>query len=92
MEMIKRQKSKRLQKIAQNNPLVMNVLMAGGTEIDCIEMLVKQNEDIITRISRLEMLVPRKIIVDDKEYIWRCPDELVPSQEELECTNVQNRK
>jgi hypothetical protein len=48
MEMIKRQKSKRLQKIAQNNPLVMNVLMAGGTEIDCIEMLVKQNEDIIS--------------------------------------------
>jgi hypothetical protein len=29
------------------------------------------------------MLVPRKIIVDDKEYIWSCPDELVPSQEEL---------
>lgn len=86
MEMIKRQKSKRLQKIAQNNPLVMNVLMAGGTEIDCIEMLVKQNEDIITRISRLEMLVPRKIIVDDKEYIWRCPDVLVPTQEELKCT------
>ncbi len=51
---------------------------------EIIVELVDQKESMIKLITMLYNIAPRKITDEKGEtVIWRCPDEMVPTQEEL---------
>lgn len=65
----------------QQCPIVNNILESGGDTTDCVIELVKQKENFIKEIIKLQGLVPRKIKVPEgKVAIWRCPEEFIPFQ------------
>jgi hypothetical protein len=40
--------------------------------------LVKDKQALTNRIHELELIAPRKITVDGKTFVYRCPVELIP--------------
>lgn len=62
-----------------HNPIVAQIMRAGGTAEDCAVALSVQNNRLVDRVTLLEGVVPRKIrLPDGRVMVWRCPDNLVP--------------
>jgi hypothetical protein len=70
-----------LQWAKQNDPFVHAVIESGGTEAECIVELVKSKKELIEKLMLLESIAPRRILVGGKEYVYRCPDNLIPGVE-----------
>lgn len=62
-----------------HNPIVAQIMRAGGTAEDCAVALAVYNDKLVERLMTLEGIAPRKIkLPDGRVMVWRCPDELVP--------------
>ena len=63
-----------------NDATVWKAIEAGVSYERLITVLAEQKRRLMQRIIELEMIAPRKMKASDgKTYVWRCPDELVPS-------------
>ncbi len=63
----------------RNNPIVAELMDAGGTPLDCVVALAKGYDRLAARVSELEAIAPRKYRRPDGSCILRrCPEDLVP--------------
>lgn len=46
--------------------------------MELCNVLAARNERQTKRIIELESIAPKKITVGGKQFIWHCPDELIP--------------
>ena len=70
--------STRIKEIARHNSVVASVLMRDGTLEDCIELMHQCHKKDAKELIRLHSICPRKLKIDGKWMVWRCPIELVP--------------
>ena len=69
---------KALSEQALNNATVHAILESGGSEVDCINQLVKAQATFMEKLVELNSICPFKMVVDEQVHIWRCPDAMVP--------------
>jgi len=70
---------KTFQDVLFQNATVYNGMKSGKTAEDTIVILVNQLNDALKQVSKLESIAPKRITVDGRDIIWRCPDYLIPS-------------
>ena len=62
-----------------NNNALANRINAGGGDMEDVAIaLHKHAEKMTQRLMGLEAIAPRRVNVDGVEYVYRCPDHLVP--------------
>lgn len=72
----------RLKAMAQKNAVIFNTLNAGGDAVSCLVALHEVGLAKDKMIIELLSIAPRKMKgPDGREYVWHCPDELVPLTE-----------
>lgn len=65
--------------LLRHNPIVAQIMRAGGTAEDCVVALAVDNDRLIARLMTLEGIVPRRIkLSDGRVMVYRCPDHLIP--------------
>ena len=63
------------------NNTVNHILRSGGSLEDVVVALCGQNDAMLKRLIEVESYAPKKIKADDgKVYVWHCPDDLIPMQ------------
>ena len=67
-----------LDEAIQRNAIVKSILDGGGALSTAVCALVEAYEALTQEMIMLEHIVPRKMVVGNKAYIWRCPAELIP--------------
>lgn len=74
-------------RIRLDNPIVAEIMRAGGTPEDCCVALAQALEQTAEKAMRYMMIAPRKIrLPDGRVMVWRCPEELVPETDMSEHT------
>lgn len=72
-------KEKNIMWAREQSPIVDSILNAGGNTTDCIIGLIKQQEDFIKEIIKLQGIAPRKIKLPNGKFaVWRCPENYIP--------------
>jgi hypothetical protein len=67
--------------VCLHNPIVNQIITAGGTAEDCVVALNDLNRKYYQQIRELKDIAPFKITLPEgKVLIWRCPDEFVPER------------
>ena len=68
-----------LREALESDPTVYILHDLGFSQEDIILALVKEKRELLGRLAELESIAPKRIRTKDgREYVWRCPDELVP--------------
>ena len=63
------------------DPTVHRMLRYGASMEDVVVQLVAEKEMLFSRLRELEAIAPKRIAgPDGREWIYRCPDALVPSE------------
>lgn len=72
-----------------HNPIVAQIMRAGGTAEDCVVALAAHNDRLMDRLMALERIVPRQIrLPNGRVMVWRCPNHLVPETDMSDATNL----
>ena len=69
------------EKLRRNDSTVYKMTRAGYSLEDIIVQLAKERDAVFSDLMKLQLIAPKRIRVGDKEFIYRCPDELVPLDE-----------
>ncbi len=68
-------------KAMRNDPLLARMVEVGYSFEQIVLELVQDRERLVDRIMKLEFIAPYKFkATNGIEYIWRCPDHLVPEK------------
>lgn len=67
------------QETRRNNAIIRNGMQSGASMERIAFALAKSNDELMRRVLHLESIAPRRIrLPSGKEYVWRCPDDLIP--------------
>jgi len=77
------------QHLRLHNPIVAQIMRAGGTAEDCAVALTVHNDRLVDRLMVMEGIAPRRIkLMDGRVMVWHCPDHLIP---ETDMSNVNGQ-
>jgi hypothetical protein len=65
-------------RVYANNPIVAYVTKAGGDEEDMLVAFDRHFQTMTDHLMRLEAIAPRRFQVGGVEYVYRCPDDMIP--------------
>ena len=60
--------------------LVVDMRAAGRSPDDIIEAMALRHVDTVAALDYLATIAPRRLVVNGREIIWRCPDDMVPGE------------
>ena len=81
-----------LDKASAQSPIVYQMRKNGSSLEEIILALVNHQSELIGRLMRLEAIAPRKFVVGNVTYDYRCPEELIPIIEVPPETSCQGLK
>lgn len=72
---------RRFIELYNNDPVINQCIKAGLSEKEIIFKLVEIINEQTKRLLELQNISPKKIMVDGKCLVWRCPSEMIPLSE-----------
>jgi len=69
-----------LQDVKERVPVVRDVMRTGGSVADALVALANHMRLVDEHMGFLESIRPRKVRQDGMDYVWRCPDDMIPAE------------